>query len=110
MNKIINFLAVILFLISCQKEEVVVSQVPDWFVPIIQNLENSGQCFDCSITRITYNNKTYYHLYCGLWSCMYCNLFDSQGNLVEWKEGEFDDFLKNKKDDTVIWQCNAKSD
>jgi hypothetical protein len=93
------------FLFSCEKEEVSETNVPDWFQPTIEELENSGECFGCTITKIPYNGEIYYHLYCGYWSCMYCNLYDSRGNLVDWDQEKFDHFLENKSEGEVIWKC-----
>lgn len=90
---------------SCQKEETPAPNVPDWFQPQIKELESSGECYDCTITQITYFNKFYYHLYCGYWSCMYCKLYDNEGNLVEWENEDFNNFLENKNSEKVIWEC-----
>jgi hypothetical protein len=108
MNKL--YLISILFsvLVSCQKEETPISDVPDWFLPQIEELEKSGHCFDCTISEITYENKKYYHLYCGYWSCIYCKLYDSNGSLANWDTEEFNNFLKDKKDEMVIWKCGDK--
>jgi hypothetical protein len=105
MNKQYLILVVLLLLISCQKEENPKPDVPDWFLPQIEQLESSGQFYGCSITQIMYDNKIYYHLYCGYWSCMYCKLYDNKGKLVEWQQEEFNNFLENKKNETVIWKC-----
>lgn len=82
MNKLHLISILFLILISCHKEETPTPDVPDWFLPQIGELEKSGECFDCAITQITYDHNIYYHLYCGLWSCMYCKLYDSKGELV----------------------------
>lgn len=107
MNKLYLISILVLFL-SCQKEETLIPNVPNWFLPQIEELEKSGECFDCTITQITYNNKTYYNLYCGLMSCVYCYLYDSTGKHKEWDTEEFNNFLKNKKDEIVIWKCGDK--
>jgi len=97
----------LLFLVSCQKEELN-EEIPEWFYPRIEALENSGECYGCTLTKILYNNSIYYDLYCGYWSCMYCNLYDSNGNLVEWDVDDFNNFLENKKDEEIIWRCSDK--
>jgi len=108
MNKLFFISIVILLLISCQKEETPNPNVPDWFLPQIEELEKSKGCFGCTITQITFDKKIYYHLYCGYWSCMYCKLYDSSGKLVAWNQEEFNNFLTNKKNETVIWKCGDK--
>ena len=90
---------------SCNKEEATETTIPEWFWPAIEELEKSGDCYGCSITQITYEKCTYYNLYCGFWSCMYCNLFDSEGNHINWETEEFNKFLSEKKDERIIWEC-----
>ena len=105
MKRLIIPALILLFLISCQKEETPISEVPDWFLPQIEKLEKSGECYGCTITKISYNNKIYYYLYCGYWSCIYCNLFDENGKLVEWETYDFSDFIENKIVGEIIWKC-----
>ena len=99
----ISFL--LLFFISCEKEESLNTEVPEWLQPRLEELANSGQCYGCAVTRITFDNEYYYHLYCGYWSCMYCQLYDSSGKLVEWSADNFNSFLSEKKDEVVLWTC-----
>lgn len=108
MNKLIPISILFLILFSCQKEEIPTENIPDWLLPQIEKLEKSGECYGCTVTQITYNSKLYFHLYCGYWSCMYCKLYDSNGKLVEWEAEEFNNFLENKKNETVIWKCSDK--
>lgn len=108
MNKLYLISVVFLFLVSCHKEDTPNPDVPDWFLPQIEELEKSGQCFSCTIIQITYDSKIYYHLYCGYWSCMYCKLYDSKGKLVDWGLEEFNNFHKKKNNETVIWKCRDK--
>ena len=107
MNKIYFFAFIAVFLLSCQKEDSSGNEIPDWFKSQIEQLEKSGTCFDCSITKIVYKQEIYYHLYCRIWSCMYCNLYNSNGNLVKWDQEKFSDFIKNKREEAVIWKCKA---
>jgi len=104
--KRIYFVAVtFLLFLSCHNDEIPQPIIPEWLTPKIENFEKPGECYGCAVTRIEYNNQFYYHLYCGIWSCMYCQLYDSQGNLVNWDQNQFNDFFKKKKNETVIWQC-----
>jgi hypothetical protein len=101
---LISFL--LLLFISCEKEESLNTEVPEWLQPELEELEKSGKCYDCSVTRITFENEFYYHLYCGYWSCRYCKLYNKNGKLVDWSDTKFSDFLENEKDETVIWYCS----
>jgi len=104
--KRIFFVAVtLLMFLSCQKNEILDSDIPEWLTPKLESFEEPGKCYGCAVTRIEYNNQLYYHLYCGIWSCMYCQLYDNHGELVNWDQNQFNDFFKKKKNETVIWQC-----
>ena len=106
MKKIFLIAVTFLLSLSCQKDEISEPVIPEWLKPKIENFEKPGQCYGCSVTRIEYNNQWYYHLYCGIWSCMYCQLYNSEGNLVSWDQEQFNDFFRMKKNETVIWQCS----
>ena len=105
MKRLIFLFLICILFVSCQKEETPKPDVPDWFIPQIEELESSGECYSCTITQITFNNKLYYELYCGYWSCMYCHLYDGEGELVDWEIEEFNNFLENKNSEKVIWNC-----
>ena len=106
MNKLFLILIFVLFLVSCQREEESKTDVPDWFLPKIEELEKNNQCFGCTITRLTYNNEIYYDLYCSYWSTRYRHLYDSKGNHIEiGNMEEYYQFVANKGDEVVIWQC-----
>ncbi len=108
MKPIIIFSFLFLFILACKKEETHVNKdIPDWLLPKIESLENSGHCYDCSVTRITFNEEFYYHLYCGYWSCMYCQLYDKNGKLIDWANEKYSDFISKKKDEIVIWKCDG---
>lgn len=104
---LISFLFI--FLASCEKEETTNTEIPEWLEPRIEKLENSEHCFDCSLTRITYQKEYYYHIYCGHWSCSHCELYSDNGKLVSEIEGfDFEDFFTNKKDEIVLWNCPTR--
>ena len=107
MQKLHLILFLFVFLASCEKEDTLNSEIPEWIKPRIEELENSEHCLDCSLTRITYQKEYYYNIYCGFWSCVYCELYNNNGKLVSEVEGfDFEDFFTNKKDAVVLWRCS----
>jgi hypothetical protein len=102
MNRLF-IIACVIFLVgilSCEKKDETTSpdQFPEWLQAKITELTSKQDI--CSITDVTvieYNGKIYYHIYCGLWSCMYCHLFDEWGNRPEWETDEFNNFLNFQK-------------
>lgn len=95
---------------SCQKEEPLKNEylhLPEWLQQQIREIENSDtDCFACSITRYTYQEKYYYNYYCSYSSCYMCNLRSEQGKLIEESDSlDFNDFLTTYTDETVVWSC-----
>jgi len=94
------------FLFSCDKDESPNPEIPNWIKPRIEELENSGQCFGCNVTRYTYKNEYYYSVYCGYWSCMFCEVYNSTGqNLQELDNFAFEDFISNRNNEIILWSC-----
>ena len=84
---------------SCKKDEnSTPDQFPEWLQAKITELTSEfNLCKITDVTIIEYKGQKYYHVYCGVWSCMYCQLFDEQGNRPVWESNEWNDFLTNKK-------------
>ena len=100
-------LLIILLILSCNKEETNNSdQLPEWLqAKIAELVSDQNLCKITDVKVIEYKEKRYYHLYCGIWSCMYCQLFDQQGNRPVWETTEWNDFFANKKEIKVVLAC-----
>ena len=108
MKQFFFLLAFTFLLSSCQKEDDdrVNPAIPKWLEPRIEALENSEACFACSVTRYTYHDEFYYSVYCGHWSCVMCEVYDSDGNrIADEQQLDYQDFLENRTDETVVWNC-----
>ena len=95
-------------LLSCnKKEETPVSKdFPEWLqLKITELVPEQNLCAITDVTIIEYNGKRYYHVYCGIWSCMYCQLFDEQGNRPVWDSTGWEDFFANKKEIQTVPAC-----
>lgn len=92
---------------SCKKEETSApDQFPVWLqTKITELISSQNLCEITDVTIIEYKGKTYYHIYCGLWSCSHCQLFDDKGNHAVWENNEFNDFLKSGKVIKVLPAC-----
>ncbi len=106
------FLTCIIILIgilSCNKKEKIADpeEFPVWLQQkIIELVPEKNLCQITNVTIIEYNGKKYYHIYCGIWSCMYCQLFDEQGNRPDWTTSEWNDFFAKKKDVQTVPACS----
>ena len=92
---------------SCKKEDNRTDdQFPAWLQTKITELTSEfNLCKMTDVTILEYKGKQYYHIYCGLWSCMYCQLFDEKGNRPTFTNTEWNDFLTNKKEIKTLPAC-----
>lgn len=92
---------------ACKKDDNSVNnQFPAWLQTKITELTSE---FDlCKMTDVTiseYQGKTYYEVYCGIWSCYHCQLFDETGNRPTWDSDRWKDFFANQKVIKVLPAC-----
>ena len=111
MKRVLIFVVtVFLFLVvlSCHKEKDPnnAENSPVWLQQKITELiPEQNLCEITTVTTIEYNGKKYYHIYCAIWSCMYCQLFDEQGNRPAWDANGWNDFFAKKKDIQTVPAC-----
>jgi len=110
MKRLILFIGFILSLsiLSCDKKDLVTGseEFPEWLqLKITELIPDQRMCEITDVTIIEYNGKKYYHIYAGLWSCRYCQLFDEQGNRPDWDNKGWEDFFAKKKDIQTIPAC-----
>ncbi|MEN8117771.1 MAG: hypothetical protein ABFS16_12370 [Bacteroidota bacterium] len=94
-----------LLFISCEERVPAEVVIPAWLQPRIEELESSEHCNICEVQRSTYLEEHYFHVYCGHWSCMYCEVYHYDGRLVDWEETSLTDFLENRTNLKIIWEC-----
>ncbi|MCX6237072.1 MAG: hypothetical protein NTY07_05840 [Bacteroidia bacterium] len=110
MRRFILLIGIFLLLsfLSCDKKDTITGprDFPLWLQAKITELVTPNNiCEFTDVTIIEYNGKRYYHIYAGLWSCMYCQLFDEQGNRPDWDTSVWNDFFAKKKEVQVIPAC-----
>lgn len=110
MKRLPAFILVVLLtgLYSCKKDDHSANEpFPEWLQAKITELTSVQNV--CSITDVTiyeYKGERYYHIYCGLWSCMYCEFFDEKGNRPNWDTNNWNDFQANKKVIKTVPACD----
>jgi hypothetical protein len=95
--------------LSCDKNVEITGpdKFPEWLkLKIAELIQDQHLCEITDVTIIEYNGKRYYHIYAGLWSCVYCQLFDEQGNRPVWEGKDWDDFFIRKKDIQKVQACS----
>jgi hypothetical protein len=100
----------IVFLIglsSCKKDDNATNDpFPEWLqAKITELVPDQNLCKITNVTIIEYKGEKYYDIYCGLWSCIYCQIFDEQGNRPNWETIDWNDFIVNKKEIKVVPAC-----
>jgi hypothetical protein len=106
MKNLLIVFFIVISAVSCENREQAPKIVPSWLQPRLEELENSGNCYGCSVQRSTYENEYYYHLYCSYWSCSHCEVYRQDGTIVEWSE-EFplSSWLEKRQQVILIWKC-----
>jgi predicted nucleic-acid-binding Zn-ribbon protein len=112
MKPFIFFIGIIFLLAtapSCDKDDYDTTEdLPGWLQKKISEIisPDSQLCGMTDVTVIRFNKKTYYHIYCLIWSCMYCHLYDENGNRPEWDEKTWNDFGAHQVTIQVLPACN----
>jgi hypothetical protein len=98
----------LLGILACDKNEEITNpdQYPQWLKTKIKELTSeSNLCENTDVTIIEFKGDRYYNVYCGLWSCIFCQLFDEKGNHPDWNSDQWEDFHAKKKDIKVLPAC-----
>ncbi|MGQ8337132.1 hypothetical protein ACUNWD_11325 [Sunxiuqinia sp. A32] len=70
---------------------------PDSLELKIKELKQQGDdfCDICRVEVIQFEGEEYYSLYCDLWSCIYCHVYDEEGNEISWEQETWESFVEN---------------
>ena len=110
MKRLFLFSCIILLLgiLSCNEKDEITppDQFPDWLELKITELTSEfNNCEITDVTIIEYKGKLYYNIYSGLWSCVYCQLFDENGSRPNWEPTQWEDFFGSKKEIKTLPAC-----
>jgi hypothetical protein len=101
--KKIAFLFLLFFLVlSCEKEEKLPPN-PAWLNTMISQLERSPLP-GISIYAYKWNEKYYYHVQNPISSCLFCEIYNYDGERVTFTDDEFSDFANNGKRIRAVWE------
>jgi hypothetical protein len=105
MKRFCFILAFALLVISCKKDDETHSQLPEWLQQKIEMDYSEVWCEGCDVEVYSFEGKTYYSLYCGHWSCLYCHVFTEGGEPVEWEQEDWLKFVNEKKLVKTVPMC-----
>ena len=101
MNRASVYFLIVLFIGigSCKKDENAVSdQIPQWLQAKVTELTSEfNLCNYTNVEIIEYRGEHYYNINCALWNCIYCYIYDKNGNRLIWTTNEMQDFYTGKK-------------
>lgn len=99
-------------LISCQKENVIElfnyeRDTPEWLKAKIDSMSNHQDYYGTKVFRHEWKAKYIYHIVIPVSSCGYCDVYDQNGNKLQFaNDNEFQDYLKNRKNEILVWEWN----
>lgn len=77
---------------------------PVWLKEKIDSMSVDNFFAGTKIFRYEWKRNFMYHIMIPLSSSVYCELYDQSGNRPQLDQVEFQDFLKNKKNEIIIWE------
>ncbi len=95
-------LIILLILSTCEKERFD-NKNPKWLDEMIQEMENNPYYGGSYIERYTWRNHYYYEVTIPVSSCLYCDIYNVDGERIDWQENDLEDYLQNKTDRVLIW-------
>lgn len=110
-TKIILLLLIYITCLGCERNDEVTDEnpaIPAWLQSKIAEIEDNIYYDGTLIIRHEWKSKYYYHINTPLSSCLYCEVYNHDGEKVDWKVESRDDYLKNRKNRVVIWKQKGK--
>jgi len=95
--------------LSCQKDNATdpfnyERDTPVWLKEKIDSISANNNYFGSKVYRYEWRQKYAYHIMIPISSCAYCELYEQSGNKMKLNSDMFADFLRNKKNEVLVWQ------
>ncbi len=103
MKKYILIILIIVTIFACKKEDNNIA-LPNWMQEMTDTLETNDYYWGSKIYRHDWNSKYYYHLEIPISSCAYCNIYDKNGESIDWKIEDMEAYLKDRKNKIIMWE------
>lgn len=97
-------------LLSCQNANSIEpinyeKDTPQWLKVKIDSMSTNPDYFGTKVYRCEWNSKFTYHIMIPISSCAYCEVYEQNGNKIQFTNDEtFSDFIKNKNDEILVWE------
>ncbi|MDA3929020.1 MAG: hypothetical protein PF541_08670 [Prolixibacteraceae bacterium] len=83
-------------LASCSDDDF--APKPNWLSDKVKEIIEEDMCNISTVTVYQFQDEYYYNIYCGVWSCLFCHLYDTDGNAVNWDSETFTLFHENSEE------------
>jgi hypothetical protein len=83
---------------------------PTWLKSKIDTISNSTNFyFGTKVYRYTYERSYIYYIMVPLSSCVYCELYNQNGDKIHFRnDDEFEDFINKRRNEVLIWEWEIK--
>jgi len=109
MKKLIPLLLISVLFFSCEKFNTEFRQ-PVWVQKMTDTLETNDFYWGSKIYRHEWKSDYYYHLNIPVSSCAYCNIYNKNGESVDWQKEDMEDYLENRKNEQIVWRWQDKTE
>jgi len=105
---------ILLTCIGCELEDITIPfnferDAPSWLKIKIDSLSNTNRYMYMKVFRYEWRGNYAYYIMNPISSCAYCELYDQNGNKINFSDDEtFQDFLINKKNEILVWEWRKK--
>lgn len=93
-------ISVLLITTKCEK----FNNKPEWINEMTDTLETNDFYWGSKIYEYEWKSSLYYYLEIPLSSCEFCTIYDKNGNTVDWKVENMNDYIKNRKKERIVWR------
>lgn len=87
---------------SCEKEDVDIDG-PKWLEQKIADLSSNKDHFGSTVYSHVWKGNVFYHIQIPISSCAYCEVYDKNGNKLDWAVYDFESYLAERKNEKVVW-------
>jgi len=111
MSKVYIIISILFFFFYCSENNTsgfdYERDTPGWLKVKIDSMSSDPAYVLTKVYRYNYNSSFIYHIWIGLSSCLYCELYNQKGKKVTFNsDEELQDFLNKKKNEIIIWKSN----
>jgi hypothetical protein len=102
-KSIFYFLILFILIFNCfQNKDPLNPLIPGWLEKKISLMENNIEYCGTVIYRYEWQSKYYYQIAILISSSI--DVYDAVGNKIDWNESNLNDYLHNRKNETIIWR------